>query len=73
MALAEDTDRLYSFRQSLEQTRQHCALFDTIRYVRNLETALTLAWKRHENRQLPDHIEVEDKDPIIPRRDDQLL
>ena len=32
VALAEDTDRLYSMRQHLEQTRNSSAAFDTARW-----------------------------------------
>jgi hypothetical protein len=47
VALAEDSDRLYSFRQNLENRRNSCAAFDTPRWVRNMEQGLTEAWGRY--------------------------
>ncbi|KAG6966404.1 hypothetical protein JG688_00006783 [Phytophthora aleatoria] len=60
VALASDMDRLWELRRRLEDERFHCPLFDTQRWVRNLETGLCMAWERHENGLAPDHIDVPD-------------
>lgn len=65
IALAEDSDRLYTIRQHLEQTRNNNAAFDTVRWVRNFENGINKIWKRHEQNFPPEHIEVEDKDPLF--------
>lgn len=71
--LAEDSDRLYSMRTHLEQTRNSSAAFDTRRWVKNFETGLTGVWRRHETGQTPDHVEVEDNEPIFKTLDGQIL
>uniref|UniRef100_M4BYK0 Probable UDP-N-acetylglucosamine--peptide N-acetylglucosaminyltransferase SPINDLY n=1 Tax=Hyaloperonospora arabidopsidis (strain Emoy2) TaxID=559515 RepID=M4BYK0_HYAAE len=60
VALASDADRLWRLRQRLEDERLRSPLFDTQRWVRNLELGLGMAWERHENGLLPDHIDVPD-------------
>lgn len=69
VALAEDSDRLYSLRQALETRRSSCAAFDTARWVRNLETGLNEVWRRHDQGLAPGHIEVEDSDPVFSTAD----
>ena len=46
--LANDSDKLYSYRRHIENSRDNCALFDTERWVRNVEKGFTLAWKKYE-------------------------
>ncbi|CAH0473103.1 unnamed protein product [Peronospora belbahrii] len=60
VALANDTDRLQKLRRRLEDERLRSPLFDTQRWVRNLETGLRMAWERHEKGLSPDHIDVPD-------------
>lgn len=60
VALASDMDRLWELRRRLEDDRTQCPLFDTQRWVRNLEAGLTMAWERHESGHEPDHIIVRD-------------
>ncbi|GAB9468547.1 Acetylglucosaminyltransferase [Globisporangium polare] len=60
VALASDMDKLWETRRRLEDDRLKCPLFDTQRWVRNLETGLALAWERHESGHEPDHITVPD-------------
>ena len=69
MALAEDSERLYSMRQHLEQTRLTSALFDTGRWVTNFESALFKVYKRYEQGHSPEHTEIEDKAPIFVKQD----
>jgi len=60
VALATDLDKLYLLRRRLEDGRLSCPLFDTQRWVRNLETGLVMAWDRHEAGLAPEHIDVPD-------------
>lgn len=60
VALASDMDKLWELRRRLEDDRDRCPLFDTQRWVRNLETGLTMAWERHESGHEPEHIDVPD-------------
>ena len=73
MALAEDSDRLYSMRQQLESRRMNCAAFDTARWVRNLETGLSEVWRRHDAGTPPGHIEVEDSEPVFTATDGSVF
>lgn len=60
VALASDMEKLWDVRKRLEEDRLQCPLFDTRRWVQNLETGLTMAWERHEAGLSPDHIQVPD-------------
>lgn len=73
MALAEDSDRLYSMRQALENRRFSCAAFDTARWVRNFESGLNEVWRRHDQGMTPGHIEVEDTEPVFSTADTSVF
>lgn len=73
VALAEDSDRLYSMRQHLENSRNTCAAFDTTRWVRNVEQAYTQAVFRCERGLPPDHLSVEDDAPVFTEGGPSLL
>jgi hypothetical protein len=73
VALAEDSDRLYSMRQQLENRRLNCAAFDTARWVRNMETGLSEIWRRHDAGMPPGHIEVEDSEPVYTNTDSSVF
>ncbi|KAJ0393390.1 hypothetical protein ATCC90586_012241 [Pythium insidiosum] len=60
VALASDLDKLWEIRRRLEDGRLTCPLFDTARWVKNMETGLVMAWDRHEAGLEPDHIDVPD-------------
>jgi hypothetical protein len=45
VSLAQDTHRLYEMRLHLEKSRDSCALFDTERWVRNLEQGMMKVWE----------------------------
>jgi len=45
LALAQDRPRLQSLRHTLEQTRGSCALFDTDRFRRHIESAYAQMWE----------------------------
>ena len=67
-ALASDTERLYAMRRHLESTRDSSPLFDTPRWVGNMETGLKEAWIRHAQGHLPDDIDVVDNGPMYRDR-----
>lgn len=73
MSLALDPERLYRYRLHVESNRDKCAVFDTKRWVRNLETGLTAVWKRFEGGQSPDHVLVEDHEPSFEVPTDAIL
>jgi hypothetical protein len=64
---------LYDLRNKLESRRQSCALFDTRRWVRNLEVGIAQVWRKQEARLPPDHIIVEDANPIYVTADASLI
>ena len=73
MALAEDSDRLYSLRQQLEGRRSNCAAFDTPRWVKNFESGLNEIWRRHDQGLAPGHIDVEDNEPVFQDSDGSIF
>lgn len=64
---AQDSEKLYKIRKHLEQTRESSALFDSKRWVKNFEDGINLIWKRHEKGLDPDHIIVQDNDPVYKK------
>lgn len=58
--LATNPQRLASIRHRLESSRQTNPLFDTRRWVRNVEALYWQAWRRFESRQQPAHIYGQD-------------
>jgi predicted O-linked N-acetylglucosamine transferase (SPINDLY family) len=56
LALARDPHRLAAVRQRLAQRRDHCALFDSERYARDLEALYQRMLARHLQGQPPDHL-----------------
>mmetsp|Transcript_12973 Transcript_12973/g.19544 ORF Transcript_12973/g.19544 Transcript_12973/m.19544 type:complete len:972 (-) Transcript_12973:253-3168(-) len=73
VTLAQDTDKLYEMRLHLENSRDNCALFDTCRWVRNLEKGVIAAWELYEKGHLPDDISVTDTDPVVEVKEEELL
>jgi len=47
LELARNPQKLQSLRQKLQAQRNSCVLFNTVRYTRNFEAALTAIWERH--------------------------
>jgi len=64
LVLATDRDRLRSVRQRLAAQRTKYPLFDTPRFVRNMEQAYHLAWRAYLAGERPGRIIVEDSSPI---------
>jgi protein O-GlcNAc transferase len=60
--LALDSERLYTMRRHLEENRDKCAVFDTTRWVRNLEKGLQQVWKRFEGGSAPGDVTVVDEE-----------
>ena len=58
--LAVQDDEYMRLRSKLEMERDRLPLFDTARWVRNLEEGYRLVWSRHEEGLAPDHIDVPD-------------
>ena len=73
VSLAEDSEKLFAMRRHIENNRETCALFDTTRWVRNLENGLLNAWKRHESGSLPEHIDIDDNEPILGNNDMKIF
>eukprot|EP01041_Mallomonas_annulata_P010967 gene10967-22922_t len=71
--LAMDTERLFRARRHLENSRESSALFDTERWVRNMETALETAFYRNDGGFDPDHITVVDDIPLADTSQPQIL
>ena len=69
VSLALDADRLYAMRLHIENTRDNCAAFDTIRWMKNYEIGLKAVWKHRENGMLTEDIIIEDKEPIFVVKD----
>ncbi|ETV97288.1 hypothetical protein, variant 1 [Aphanomyces invadans] len=65
VALALDMDKLWELRKKLESTRTTCPLFDTMRWVRNWESAVLLAWDAHIADVPLDHIDVPDIEDLV--------
>jgi len=68
VSLAMDMDRLWGLRKRLEDARMHAPLFDTQRWVQDLELGLQLAWSRYEQGLAPGEVDV--PDTHMPSRGD---
>jgi predicted O-linked N-acetylglucosamine transferase (SPINDLY family) len=53
LALARDASKLSALREKLAASRLTCALFDTDRFTRRLESAFTTMWQRHQQGMPP--------------------
>ncbi|CAM9735391.1 unnamed protein product, partial [Hapterophycus canaliculatus] len=60
VALATDPDKLFEIRSRLEEGRHACPLFDTQRWVRNMEAGLAMAHERFQAGLVPEDLKVED-------------
>jgi predicted O-linked N-acetylglucosamine transferase (SPINDLY family) len=59
--LARQPDLLRAVRQQLKNRRRSAPLFDTPRFVRNLERAYLAMWARHERGLEPEMLVVEEE------------
>jgi predicted O-linked N-acetylglucosamine transferase (SPINDLY family) len=53
LGLAQNASRLSATRAKLEANRLTCALFDTTRFARDLETVFATMWQRHQRGEPP--------------------
>jgi len=58
VSLATDPDRLFDIRSRLESTRETSPLFDTQKWVRNMEAGLIEIYNRYRDSKDPTDIEV---------------
>jgi protein O-GlcNAc transferase len=63
VALASDGERLNALREKLAQNKYTEPLFDTKRFVRNLENAFEQMWAVYQAGDSPRHIRVKDCGP----------
>jgi predicted O-linked N-acetylglucosamine transferase (SPINDLY family) len=56
LALARDPRRLATVKERLASRRNHCALFDSARYARDLEALFERMFERHLHGRPPDHL-----------------
>jgi predicted O-linked N-acetylglucosamine transferase (SPINDLY family) len=61
LRLAQDPAAHKDVREKLARNIRTYPLFDTKRYIRNLESAYHEMWRRHEQGLAPDHITVAEK------------
>lgn len=60
VTLAVDGDKYMDIRERLEMGRESCPLFDTPRWVRNMEKGLEMIWEKHVKGEPVAHIDVPD-------------
>ncbi len=65
--LANNQPRLKTIREKLERNRLTTALFDSVRFARNIEQAYTQMLARYRDHLAPDHIDVSQRMPPIVR------
>lgn len=58
--LAQNPEELQKVKLHLRETRETGRLFDTGRWVRNLERGLSMAWQRYREGLAPTTLRVED-------------
>uniref|UniRef100_A0A2P2LLJ3 Probable UDP-N-acetylglucosamine--peptide N-acetylglucosaminyltransferase SPINDLY n=1 Tax=Rhizophora mucronata TaxID=61149 RepID=A0A2P2LLJ3_RHIMU len=66
VSLALDRPKLQAFCNKLKAVRMSCPLFDTARWVRNLERAYFKMWNIHCSGQRPRHFKVTENDSEFP-------
>ena len=58
LELARDREQFAAVRAKLNRNKDSCALFDTARFTRHLETAFVTMWERHQNGDPPAAFDV---------------
>jgi predicted O-linked N-acetylglucosamine transferase (SPINDLY family) len=64
--LAQDQGRLAAIKSKLMRNRETGALFDTVRFTRNLESAYIAMWERQQTGLPPASFAVASQDDLIP-------
>ncbi|MFV1491248.1 tetratricopeptide repeat protein [Phaeobacter sp. JH18-32] len=67
LELAEDRDQLLALRSKLRLMQTKAPLFDTTRYMRDLERGLDMVFARHSDALLPQHVTVPAED-VVPAK-----
>jgi predicted O-linked N-acetylglucosamine transferase (SPINDLY family) len=57
--LASNPNKLFELKQRLENNKLKSPLFDTKLYTQHFETALNNIYKKYQNNQNPEHIEIQ--------------
>merc|ERR1711916_366443 len=73
VTLAEDSEKLFTFRRKLERSRNSCAAFDTERWVKNLETGFNDIMGHLEHDKTMEDIYIEDILPVALENDENIL
>lgn len=63
LGLARNPGELARIRSTLKANRGRAPLFDTPRFIRNLETAFALMWDRHQKGMPPQAFDVKENPP----------
>ncbi|GMN25847.1 hypothetical protein TIFTF001_001078 [Ficus carica] len=66
VSLALNRPKLQALTNKLKAARLHCPLFDTERWVRNLERAYLKMWNLHCSGKCPQHFRVTENDSEFP-------
>jgi protein O-GlcNAc transferase len=67
LALAREPHRLSELRQQVARNREQCALFDSVRYTRDLEALLARMHDRHLRGLPPIHLAAQATPPAVAR------
>ena len=59
LALASDPERLRDLKERLAHNRERCALFDSVRYTRDLEALFARMHEQHQRGLPPDHLRAQ--------------
>jgi protein O-GlcNAc transferase len=59
--LAQDSDRLYHMRRHLEDVKYSSPVFDTKRWVQNLEKGMLQVWQNYESGISLEDVTIEDR------------
>ncbi|KAL9431535.1 hypothetical protein AB3S75_026680 [Citrus x aurantiifolia] len=69
VSLALDREKLQALTNKLKSVRLTCPLFDTARWVKNLERSYFRLWSLHCSGQKPQHFKVIENDFDFPAID----
>merc|ERR1711871_1565399 len=72
VTLAEDSDKLFTFRRKLERSRDSCAAYDTERWVRNLEAGFNEIMDHLEHGKIIEDVYVQDTSPVAFESDERI-
>ena len=73
VSLAQDSERLFSYRRHIERAREESATFDTQRFVLNLEKGFATAWANFESGDPLTDVRVVDEEPVYLLEEASLM